>query len=117
MTRGYFQSLTEPTAADFWRGVCIQRTEGSEVLSDQDNIGVEILVLSSVTLISNVGLLTPEALTGEQNENEPISNKEPSLDNDEEKSILIGDFCVQPTSTPRMVILSKTGIIEDLVYL
>ena len=34
---------------------------------DPDNIGVEILVLYSVALISNIGLLTAEELTGEPN--------------------------------------------------
>ena len=47
------------------------------------NIGLEILVLSSVALISNIGLLTAEALTGEPNEKEPTFNEEPSPDNDE----------------------------------
>ena len=52
-------------------------------MPDPDNIGVEILVLSSVALISNIGLLTAEALTGEPNEKESTFNKEPSPDNDE----------------------------------
>ena len=43
--------------------------------TDPDNIGVEILVLSSVDLISNIGLLTAEALTGEPNEKDPTFNK------------------------------------------
>ena len=34
-------------------------------------IGVEILVLYSVSFISNIGLLTVEALTGEPNEKYP----------------------------------------------
>ena len=41
------------------------------------------LFLSSVALISNIGLLTSDALTGEPNEKEPIFNKEPSPDIDE----------------------------------
>ena len=53
-------------------------------MPDPDNIGVEILVLYSVALISNVGLLTAEALTGEPNEKEPTFNEEPSPDNDED---------------------------------
>ena len=48
-----------------------------------DNICVEILVLSSVALISNIGLLTAEVLTSEPNEKEPTFNEEPSPDNDE----------------------------------
>ena len=32
-----------------------------------DNIGVEILVLHSMALVSNIGLLTAETLTGEPN--------------------------------------------------
>ena len=40
-------------------------------LPDPDNIGVVILVLYSVALISNIGLLTAEALSGEPNEKEP----------------------------------------------
>ena len=58
-----------------------------------ENIGVEILVLSSFVLISNIDLLIAEALTGEPNEKYPIFNKEPSHDNDEFETILIGDFC------------------------
>ena len=52
-------------------------------LPDPYNIGVEILVLSSVAWISNIGLPTAEALTGEPNEKEPTFNKEPSPDNNE----------------------------------
>ena len=36
-------------------------------LTDTDNKGVEILVLYSVALVSNIGLITAEALTGEPN--------------------------------------------------
>ena len=50
---------------------------------DPDNICVEILVLYLVALISNIGLLTEEALAGEPNDKEPTFNKEPSPDNDE----------------------------------
>ena len=50
-------------------------------LTYPDNIGVEILVFSSVALISNIGLLTSESLTGEPNEKEPTFNKKPSPDN------------------------------------
>ena len=39
------------------------------------------LFLLSVALISNIGLLTAEALTGEPNEEEPAFNKELSPDN------------------------------------
>ena len=63
-------------------------------LSDPYNIGVEILVLSSVALISNMGLLTAEALTGEPNEKDPTFDEEPSPDNDEVETILIGNFYV-----------------------
>ena len=41
------------------------------------------MVFYSVALISNIGLLTTEALTGEPNEKDPTFNKEPSPDNDE----------------------------------
>ena len=44
-------------------------------LTDPYNIGVEVLVLSSVVLISNIGLLTAEVLTGEPNEKDPTFNK------------------------------------------
>ena len=56
-------------------------------MPDPYNIGVEILVLSSVDLISNIYLLTEEALTGEPNEKEPTFNKEPSHVNDEVTSL------------------------------
>ena len=46
-------------------------------------MGVEILVLSSVTLISNIGLLTSEALNSEPNEKTPTLNEVTSPDNDE----------------------------------
>ena len=47
-----------------------------------------------MALISNIGLPTAEALTVEANYKEPNSNKDPSPDNDEVKTILIGDLCV-----------------------
>ena len=53
------------------------------VLPDPDNIGVLTLVLHSLALISNICLLTEEALTGEPNEKEPTFNEELSSDNDE----------------------------------
>ena len=86
-------------------------------MPDTDNIGVEILVLSSVALISNIGLLTAESLTGEPNYKDPTSNEEYFPDDYEVGDILIGDLCVQPTYTPRKVILKKTGIMGDLVKL
>ena len=52
-------------------------------LPDPNNIGVEILVLSSLALISNIGLLTAEALTGEPNQKETTFEKEPSSNNDQ----------------------------------
>ena len=52
-------------------------------MPDSDNMGVEILFLSSVALISNIGLLTAEELTSEPNEKDTNLNKEPSTDNDE----------------------------------
>ena len=52
-------------------------------LPHPDNLGVKILVLSSVDLISNIGLLTSDALTGKPNYNDTTFNKEPSPDNDE----------------------------------
>ena len=81
------------------------------------NIGVEILVLSSVVLISNIGLLTAEALTGELNEKYPTFNEEPSPDNYKVETILIGYFCVQPTSTCRKVVFAKTSIMGALFHL
>ena len=51
-----------------------------------------------MALISNISLLTVEALTGEPNEKEPTFNKEPSPDNDEGETILIGDLCVLKAS-------------------
>ena len=51
-------------------------------MTDPYNIGVEILVLSSVALISNIGLLIAEAVTDEPNEKYTTFNKEPSFDND-----------------------------------
>ena len=52
-------------------------------LPDPDNIGVEILFLSSMSLISNKDLLTSESHTGESNDKYPTFNKEPSHDNNE----------------------------------
>ena len=52
-------------------------------LPDLDNIGVEILFLLSLALISNIGLLTEEAITGEPNYKEPTFNEETSPNNDE----------------------------------
>ena len=51
-------------------------------LPNTDNIGVEILVLYSVKLISNMGLITAEALTGEPNDKDPTFNEGTSPDND-----------------------------------
>ena len=52
-------------------------------MPDPEIIGVEILVLSSVALISNIGLLTAEALTIAPNYKDPTFNNEPSPDNDD----------------------------------
>ena len=52
-------------------------------LPDPDNIGAVILVLSSVALISNIGLLKAEELTGEPNDKDPAFNEELSPYNDE----------------------------------
>ena len=57
-------------------------------------MGVEIFVLSSVALISNIGLLIAEALTGKPNEKETTFNEEPSPDDDEFETIFISDFYV-----------------------
>ena len=65
------------------------------------------MILSSLALISDIGLLTAEAITGEPNEKKPTFNKENLPDNDEVKTILIGNFFIQPTSTPRKAILEK----------
>ena len=48
---------------------------------DPDNIGVVILVFSSVALISNIGLLTEEAVPGEPNDKEPTFDEEISPEN------------------------------------
>ena len=61
---------------------------------DPYNIDVEILLLYSVALISNVGLLTSEALYSESNEKYSTFNEEPCTINDGVETILIGDFCV-----------------------
>ena len=63
-------------------------------MPDPDNIGVEILVLSSVALISNIVLLTEYVLTSELNEKDPIFKKQPLTNNDEVDNILIGHLCV-----------------------
>ena len=65
------------------------------------------MVLSSVDLIPNIGLITAYALTGEPNEKDPTFNKEHLTDNDEVDNILIGDSCVQQNSTSRKVILER----------
>ena len=59
-----------------------------------ENISVEKLVLYSVALISNIGLLKAEALTDKPNEKEPTFNEEPSPDNNEVKIMMIDDFYV-----------------------
>ena len=56
--------------------------KGRILLTDPDNIGIEILILYSVALISNIVLLTAEALTGEPNYKELSFNEELSLIND-----------------------------------
>ena len=57
-----------------------------------------MLVFSSFSLISNIGILAAEAITGEPNEKEPTSNKETLPDNYEVKTILIVYFCVSSMS-------------------
>ena len=47
-----------------------------------------------MALISNIYLITEEENTCETNEKEPTFNEEPSPDNDEAETILIGDLCV-----------------------
>ena len=56
-------------------------------LPDTYNIGVVILLLSSVDLISIIGLLTVETLTREPNEKWPTFNEDLSADNDEFKAL------------------------------
>ena len=63
-------------------------------LPDPYNIGVDISFLSSVTLISNIVLITAESFTGERIKKGPPSNEENLPNNDEVETILIGDFCV-----------------------
>ena len=70
-----------------------------------------------MALISNIGLLTANALTGETNYKEPNFNKEHSPYNYEVENILLGYFCIQPTYTPRKVFLEKTSIMGSLVHL
>ena len=66
------------------------------------------MVLSSVDLISNIGLITAEVLTGETNEKKPTFNKEPSHINNEADIILVGDFCdFEKTMVYRRGILVK----------
>ena len=67
----------------FGEALAYREPKDTTFLHDIYNIGVEILVLSSVALISNIGLLTAEALTGETNEKYPTFNKETSPNNDE----------------------------------
>ena len=46
-----------------------------EFFTDPDNLGVEILVLSSVAMVLNIVLLTANELTGETNEKKPNFNE------------------------------------------
>ena len=71
-----------------------RETKDRTFLPDPDNIGVVILVFSSLAFISNIYLLTAETITGEPNDKESTFNKYPLPDNDYFKTILIGDFCV-----------------------
>ena len=66
---------------------------GRTFFPDIDNIGIKILVLSSVDLISNNGILTSKAPTGEPNEKGTSLNEEPAPDHDEVETILIGIIC------------------------
>ena len=59
----------------FGKALAAREPKDMTLLPDPDNIGEEILVLSSVALISNIGLLTSEALTGEPNDKEPTFKK------------------------------------------
>ena len=77
----------------FGKALVAREPNDRTFLPDPYNIGVEILVLFSVALISNIVLLKAEAITCEPNEKEPTFNKEPSPDNDEVKTILISDLC------------------------
>ena len=63
-------------------------------MPDPDKIGVEILVLYSVAVISNIVILIVEALTGETNKKYPTFNKEPSPDNYEVTSL----YLIPPTN-------------------
>ena len=56
-------------------------------MPDPDNIGVLILALSSLALISNLGLLTAEAITGKPSEKYPTLNEELSTYDDEVTSL------------------------------
>ena len=90
-------------------------------MPDTDNIGVEILVLSSVALISNTGLLTAEALTGKPNDKELTLNEEPSPNNGEVTAL---DLIPPPNGavafndidrekfddTNKVVLMVKTGL-------
>ena len=53
-----------PPPLIFGDAIAAKEPNNTMFLPDPDNIGVGILVLSSVDLISNIGLLTAEALPG-----------------------------------------------------
>ena len=71
----YYHSLTELTTVDFGEVLAAIEPKDIPFLPYPDNICEEILVLYSVALISTIGLLTADALTGEPNEKNPIFNK------------------------------------------
>ena len=77
------KQAANPPPLIFGEDLAAREPKHAEFLTEPDNIGAEILVLYSVSLISNIGLLTSEALTGEPNEKELTFNNEPSTDNDE----------------------------------
>ena len=76
MISEHYQSLNKPTTADFGEALAAREPKDTTFFTGPDNIGVEILVWYSVALISNIGLLTAKALTGEPNDNDPTFNKE-----------------------------------------
>ena len=65
-----FGSLTvsdspNPPPLIFGEALTVREPKDGAFLTDPDNVSIEMLVLYSVTLISNIGLLPSEALTGE----------------------------------------------------
>ena len=74
--------ISKLATADFLGELASREPKDVMFFPDPDNIGVVILVFSSVALISNIGLLTAEAVPGEPNYKEPTFDEEISPEND-----------------------------------